>query len=91
MMNNDVRFKINSDISFREIKGKLMFILPHEDELFEVNSTGKLIWNIIFEEKSLQEIYLGVSKSYHLDVDLIKSDVDDYIQSLIDKNIVSLK
>ena len=91
MMSDDVRFKINLDIGFREINGKLMFILPEEDELFEANSTGKLIWHHMLEKKSLHEIYLEVSKNYGVDIDLIKSDVDAYIESLIHQKIISLR
>lgn len=59
-------------------------------EVFELDEVGELVWESINGEKSISDIIDKVSRAYDVDKSDIKQDIEDFINDLIQKNLVEV-
>ena len=84
----------SEDIVAREIEGELL-IIPlvsgigdMEDEIYDLNETGKIIWNRLDSKEPLREIARELSKEYNVDLNEMMEDVIGFMQELFKRGIV---
>lgn len=59
-------------------------------EVFELDEVGELVWESINGEKSINDIIDKVSRAYDVDKSDIRQDIEDFINDLIQKNLVEV-
>lgn len=59
-------------------------------EVFELDEVGELVWESINGEKSISDIIDKVSRTYDVDKSDIRQDIEDFINDLIQKNLVEV-
>ncbi|MBQ2940627.1 MAG: PqqD family protein [Clostridia bacterium] len=77
--------KIKSGFILKEVAGEniLMFMDPAlKNKVITLNETGALLFNLISEGKSEDEILSSFLSEYDVDADTAKADIKNFIASL---------
>lgn len=85
--------KIKDGFILREVAGTFVIISAGDDNLdfkgvITVNEVGALIWRGIEAGKSKDEIIDKILSEYVVERDVASVDCDEFLQQLIDKNII---
>lgn len=97
-MDTDIKtdsiFTRSDDLIAKEIEGRFM-IVPLisgvgnlDEEMFQLNSTGSVVWKMFDGKKSLSDIISHLSKEYKADPEIIKNDVIVLIHTLVEKKFI---
>lgn len=73
--------------ALREIAGEALLIpLPSKSNTFNgliiLNATGRLIWELLERETSLDSLASAVAKQFDIDLNTARADVDVFIGEL---------
>lgn len=80
--------KINTSIRFVSRPNRFLLYFIEEGTLFEVNAVGKIILENIRAGKDLNEIVTNLIRLYGLSENEAKEDAQQFINLLIEKNIL---
>lgn len=87
-------YKISDDVVAREIEEEVV-IVPivsgigsMDDDLYTLNSTGRIVWKQIDGEKNVHDIARVIGEEYDAPVEEICSDILDLFSDLLDKGIL---
>ncbi|MBR3792215.1 MAG: PqqD family protein [Clostridia bacterium] len=85
--------KIKEGFILREVAGTFVIISTGDDNLdfkgvITVNEVGALIWRGVEAGKSTEEIVDKILSEYDVQRDVATVDCDEFLQQLIDKNII---
>ena len=85
--------KIREGFILREVAGTFVIISAGNDNLdfkgvITVNEVGALIWRGVEAGKSKTEIVDNILSEYDVERDIAAVDCDEFLQQLIDKNII---
>ena len=79
-----MKVKQNSMVLFSIIKeGEYGLLNPLSRKLHRVNETGRIIWDSCEEERDTAEIASMVAEHFHVAVDDIKKDVEDFVDRML--------
>jgi hypothetical protein len=90
-MTNDT-FKIKSGYVLREIEGEFLAI-PYAPELNSaniiiLNPVSGLIWGKLQCECTLSQLVKAVTESFSVDAETAQSDIEEFLQTLKENNIL---
>jgi hypothetical protein len=81
-------FKISADVSFRKV-GEEIFVLSRNDSVvFNLNVTGAVVWDGIIAGKTFEEIAGLLCESYNADIDTVRRDIREIIDTMVEKKLV---
>ena len=87
-------YKPSEDIVAREIEGDIL-IIPlvagigdMEDEIYNLNETGRAIWKLLDGEMALKEVVRTLSEEYNASSTEIEEDVIGFVQELYKRGIL---
>ncbi len=87
--------KIKNNFLLREIAGSYV-VVPFGDESVEfngmvtLNESGKFIWDLLEKEISKEELLEKFMAEYDVSEKQAKEDIRQFIQTLLDNNIMEL-
>lgn len=59
-----------------------------DEDIFSLNDTGKVIWQMLDGKRSVQNIIMEIARRYNKDIIIIEKDVIEFLQILIDKEFL---
>lgn len=86
-------YSLTENVVAREIEGELILvpltsgIADLEDDLFTLNETGKVIWEKLDGQRSVQSIIEDLSEIYE-DATEIEEDVKGFLTELLKRKII---
>lgn len=84
--------RIKDGFILREVAGTFVIISAGDDLDFKgvitVNEVGALIWRGVEAGKSKDEIIDIILSEYDVERDIASVDCDEFLQQLIDKNVI---
>jgi coenzyme PQQ biosynthesis protein PqqD len=87
-------YSISEDVVSREIEGEIL-IVPlvsgigdMEDELFNLNESGKAIWQRLDGQKNLKEVVEELSQEFEAPKEEIEQDVKGFMEELLKRGMV---
>lgn len=83
--------KKNSDIIWRSIKGEAVLLNPVDGSYFGLNTVGSSFWEEVDGEKTMEEIINLLLQEYKVERDVLALDIEEFVDSLEDLGIISLK
>ena len=81
----------NDEILINEVDGETVMMSIENGTYYGMNPTGNFVWNILDQERSIEEIVNKIIEIFSLTEDQCISDVLPFIQSLIDEKIILVK
>lgn len=85
--------KINKEFILREIAGEYILVPIGRtaldfNGLITINEIGALIWKMLLEEKTIQNIVEAILAEYEVEEQTATSDVLEFITYLMNNNII---
>ena len=85
--------KVDNEFVLREIAGDYIIIPTGKtvlefNGLITVNEVGVLIWNMLKEEVTMEEIVAKVLEEYDVEESVAREDVSEFIDKLIEGGIL---
>jgi coenzyme PQQ biosynthesis protein PqqD len=87
-------YSISEDVVSREIEGEIL-IVPlvsgigdMEDELFNLNESGKAIWQRLDGQKNLKKVVEELSEEFEAPKEEIEQDVKGFVEELLKRGMV---
>ena len=87
-------YSVSEDVVSREIEGEIL-IVPlvsgigdMEDELFNLNETGRAIWERLDGSKTLKEVVTDLSVEFEATEEEIMEDVKGFVEELLKRGMV---
>jgi hypothetical protein len=59
-----------------------------DEDLFSLNDTGKLIWEMLDGKSNVRDVIQKISTNYEENVIIIENDVIELLQMLLDKELI---
>ncbi len=87
-----IRYIVNPDVSCREEgpDGALLFN-PDTDQVLVINPTGLLIWRVLEQPRTLEEIVAAlVEQCDNVPPDQVGPDVREFVDTMVDKGFVGI-
>jgi len=85
--------KINPDIVYRLIDGKIFIADPSNSILYELNDTASAVWKLLSKKKYATDISLlikALATEYDTDEKTLKKDITRLIKYFVRKKILIL-
>lgn len=85
--------KIKKGFVVREVAGEIVAVptgklLEELQEVITLTHSAKFVWELLQEDRTIEEITNRVVEKYKIDPEKAKSDVEKFIKILQQKNII---
>lgn len=86
-MNEGMKMQIKKEFVLREIAGDYIIIPTGTtalefNGLITVNEVGVLLWKMLQEEVSLEQLVQGVTDEYEVDAEVAREDILEFLDTL---------
>jgi len=78
---------INNQITYRVVEDSMLIITPWNNAMHTIDNIAMYIFEALLEKKSEDYIAKEIVKKYDVDMSTAKKDLNDFIDSLIEKKI----
>lgn len=79
----------NKDIVEKVIDGSLYILDMDSESSYKLDDTSLIIWNNI-EKDSIENISKIISDKYSVNLNQVKSDVNEFVESLVNSNLLKI-
>lgn len=86
----NVNAKFNLTVLKIRLEDNILFVMNKKLELYSINRSGWEIYKLISENNSLDQIVINLSKSYNISQELLLSDVENFIERLLEYQIIEV-
>ena len=83
--------KRSEDIASRMIDGEAVIVIPQKGVVTVLNETGAGIWQLLDGRNSVEDIINIISSEFDVSRDQAEKDTLDFIEELMEKDMVVLK
>tara|TARA_B100001109_G_C18527486_1_gene318960 strand:+ start:142 stop:423 length:282 start_codon:yes stop_codon:yes gene_type:complete len=90
-LNPNQKFKTNELCAHTSIGDKSIILNIKNGQYYELNSTSSLIWKLINEGNSVEELIIAVSNEYNIGDEIIGESVTKFINSCLELNFIQEK
>lgn len=81
-------YKIKRNIKCTEIYDNLMLLDTKRGEYFELNETGRIMWNAILKNSNNDDIVNDIEKEIDAPREVLEDALQKFINSLIQKEFI---
>ena len=85
------QYKVNDSIEVNELEDELVIIIPQTEKMFYCNKLAKNILYFIRDGLNVRQIIDSLLTKYDVDQEILKSDVNEIIDKLVDFQIIVLE
>lgn len=85
--------KIKKGFVVREVAGEIVAVptgklLEEMQEIITLTKSAKFVWELLQEDRTIEEISQQLVEKYKIDTAKAKNDVEKFIKTLQEKNII---
>lgn len=84
-----MKYSRSEDYVFNEVDGEMVMMNIETGAYASLNETGKSIWNLLEEPKSLEELLPSLVEEYDIDEATAKTDVGTFLGKLVEQQILT--
>jgi hypothetical protein len=89
-MNLNTNISIPNTIFSQEVDDETIILDSNTQEYFNFSGVGKVIWDLLCEEKTLLEIQESISNEFEVEKTALNTDIINFITLLKEKNLVEI-
>jgi hypothetical protein len=86
---NDTIYAVSKEVTYRELKGQVLFLLPGDRFLYTMNPAGEFIWKAVLRKQPLARIVTTFAKHFKIDPNTAQNDVAEFVKNLAAKKIIA--
>lgn len=72
------------------VENEMIVVLPEKGQVKVLNDVASQVWNMLDGNNSIEQIVNKISVEYEIAEDSIQDDILQFIQVLVDKDMVTL-
>jgi hypothetical protein len=72
------------------VDNEMIIVLPEKGQVKVLNDVATQVWNMLDGHNSIQQIVNKISVEYEIAEDSIQDDILQFIQVLVDKDMITL-
>lgn len=85
--------KIRKGFVVREVAGEIVAVptgelLKEIQEIITLTSSAKFVWELLQEDRTIEEIVNKLVEKYKIDLNIAKNDTEQFIKELRQANII---
>jgi len=81
-------FKINPDAIYRKIIDEYYILLPKDKVIHRLSDVASFIWEQLTDNNSEDDILNKIIEEYDVSREIAENDLKEFIDELIEKNIL---
>jgi len=85
-----MKYSRSEDYVFNEVDGEMVMMNIETGAYASLNETGKSIWNLLEEPKSVEELLPLLLEEYDIPEATAKQDLDTFVAKLVEQKIIVL-
>ncbi len=85
------KFSISENAIAQTMPEETIILDLESEEYFSLNSLGTMIWDLVVEDISVQEIIGKIAAKCEVDVQILEKDVIKFLSKLLEKKIITVK
>lgn len=74
---------------FNEVDGELVMMSIETGDYVSMNETGKIIWELLEQDKTVNELIALLVQQFDVDQEIVKNDVVPFIEQMKTKGILA--
>ena len=87
--------QINKEFVLREIAGEYIIIptgatVLEFNGLITVNETGVILWNMLQQEVTEDELVRGILEEYEVEEEVAREDIREFLDTLVNEKILTV-
>lgn len=90
-MNLNTKITIPDTLFSQEVDDETIVLDTNTQEYFNFSSFGKVIWDMLLEENSLQEIFDELNEFMEVEKKQLENDILTFAKSLKEKNLIEIQ
>ncbi|APW66232.1 hypothetical protein LPB137_10435 [Poseidonibacter parvus] len=87
-MNLNTKVTIPDTLFSQEVDDETIVLDTNTQEYFNFSSLGKVIWDMLLEENTLQEIFDELNEFMEVEKKQLENDILDFVKSLNERNLI---
>ena len=89
-MNINSKVTLSKNVFAQEIDDETIILDAITQEYFSINEIGKVIWSLLEEKKSLEDIKVEMLDMYEVPQEQLEKDVLNFLQALEQKGLIKI-
>ena len=91
MINTDTKFKISSDVVISEINNESVIMNLNTGIYFQVNELGSFIISELKNYQNIATLQEKIILSFDVSAEVCKDDLENFLEILLEKNLLLIK
>jgi hypothetical protein len=83
----EVKLKADA-VEWREVEGEIVALDLDSSEYLAVNQTGTVIWPLLVDGATREELAAQLAGRYEIDQDTAERDVDQFVSTLSERGLI---
>jgi len=88
-MNPDAKISVSPDVLSQEISGETVLLDLKSEGYFGLDRTATRIWQLLQENKSLEEVHDTMSAEFEVDPEVLRADLSNHLSELEAAGLIS--
>jgi hypothetical protein len=84
-----IDYKPHPDVVFRRLEDRMVLVHMGTNQVFELNSTGARIWELLEEGVEGDELLAALTEEFDVDGDQLRGEVDTILGELFFEGLVT--
>ncbi len=89
-MNDNQLFRRNQEMIHTEIDNEIVMMSIENQAYFGLDEIGALIWNRSENIISINDLIPDILKTYEVDEAILRKDLNELLESMLEKNLIVL-
>ena len=90
-MNLNTKITIPDTLFSQEVDDETIVLDTNTQEYFNFSELGKVIWDMLLEENTLQEIFDELNELMEVEKKQLENDLLTFVKSLKEKNLIIIQ
>ena len=88
-INDDSKFQKHEDVVSRKNANDVIVLMKMDDSssFFKINGVAAEVWELIESGLTVKEVLIKLSADYDVSEDQLKSDINDLLTNLLEKDL----
>jgi len=85
-----MRVSVPPDVLVSEVGGESVILNLKSESYWGLDETGTRFWEVVTSSESIQAAYERLLAEYDVDAQLLRQDLNDLIEKLVDRGLVEV-
>ena len=90
LVTDKLKIKQSEEILFQDIEDELIILNISDENYLGLDQVGTRMWNVLLNSNTTKQAYDQLLEEYDVEPTTLKKDLNNFINNLIENNLVKL-